>query len=513
MDTFLEKIKKYYNLDEEGFSKLIAKPSFANIPLINDHPSVIKAKERIEKAIKDNEKIIIYGDYDCDGIMSTSIIYYSLLKLNKHVSFFIPSRFKDGYGLNLDNAKKIAKAGYSLLICVDNGVNCFEAISYLKGNGIDTLIIDHHEIGESLPEAISIIHDDLLDYGEYNVSAGYLSFLFSICLLGKVDPYLLVLGAISIISDTMPMKSYNREIVALALSLINKNKYPTIFNLTNATYIDEKVLGMEIVPSINAVGRIDTEYDANKLVHYFATDCKDLKQSSLLALEYNKNRKEMTKAALAEIDIDKNKSSVCIYTSLGEGLNGLLASRIVVEENKPVAIFSSSYKDKDILAGSLRSKPGLNLIDFFSSLGELPIRKGGHSFAAGVAIKKEDYEIFKEKLEEYASSHPFTEPKKDEISISLSDISMENYKILRKFAPFGHDYEEPTFVIENVPTSTLKFNRLGYLTFKISPNSEVFSFSIKDDILNKPSLDMEGKFRLNEFRGSFKIQFACNEKK
>ena len=188
------------------------------------------------------------------------------------------------------------------------------------------------------------------------------------------------------------MKSYNREIVALALSLINKNKYPTIFNLTNATYIDEKVLGMEIVPSINAVGRIDTEYDANKLVHYFATDCKDLKQSSLLALEYNKNRKEMTKAALAEIDIDKNKSSVCIYTSLGEGLNGLLASRIVVEENKPVAIFSSSYKDKDILAGSLRSKPGLNLIDFFSSLGELPIRKGGHSFAAGVAIKKEDYE-------------------------------------------------------------------------------------------------------------------------
>ena len=132
MDTFLEKIKKYYNLDEEGFSKLIAKPSFANIPLINDHPSVIKAKERIEKAIKDNEKIIIYGDYDCDGIMSTSIIYYSLLKLNKHVSFFIPSRFKDGYGLNLENAKKIAKAGYSLLICVDNGVNCFEAISYLE---------------------------------------------------------------------------------------------------------------------------------------------------------------------------------------------------------------------------------------------------------------------------------------------------------------------------------------------------------------------------------------------
>ena len=513
MDAFLEKIKNYYNLDEEGFLALLQKPSFSNIPLIGHDSNAIKAKERIYKAIENKEKILIYGDYDCDGIMSTSIIYYCFLALKKNASFFIPSRYNDGYGLNLENAKRIASKGYSLIICVDNGVSCLEPIKYLKDKGIDVIIIDHHEIGESLPEAISIIHDDLLQYGDIHVSAGYLCFLFSILLLNKVDPYLLVLGAVSTISDVMSIKKYNRELVSIALGLINKNKYETIFNLTSKTYIDEKVLGMEIVPCINAMGRIDKGYKTARLVHYFALDSASLSSDATLASTYNTNRKAMTKNALDNIDIDDSNSSIAILTDLDEGLNGLLATRLEKSLSKPTAIFSPSFKNKDELAGSLRSRPGLDLIEFISTLEDMPLRSGGHSFAAGICIKKEDFPLFASKFEQYSLSHPFIEPKKNEIEISLEDISIENYKKIRMLGPFGHDYEEPKFLVKNIPASILNFNRVGFLSTKLDEKTSLFSFDIKQDIKNKETISLSGKFELNEYKGNFSIRFNCIEAK
>lgn len=513
MDAFLEKIKNYYNLDEEGFLALMQKPSFSNIPRIDSDINVKKAKERIEQAIENKEKILIYGDYDCDGIMSTSIIYYCFLALKRNASFFVPSRYNDGYGLNLENAKKIASKGYSLLICVDNGVSCHEPIKYLKDNGIDVIIIDHHEIGETLPEAISIIHDDLLNYGDIHVSAGYLCFLFSIVMLNKIDPYLLVLGAISTISDVMSIKKYNRELVSIALSLINKNKFQTIFNLTSKTYIDEKVIGMEIVPCINAMGRIDKGYKTARLVHYFALDSASLSSDAFLASEYNKNRKVMTKAAIDSLDLDESMSSIAILTALDEGLNGLLATRLEKSKNKPAAVFSPSYKNKNELAGSLRSRPGLDLIEFISTLGNMPLRSGGHSFAAGICIKKDDFPLFASKFEQYSLFHPFSEQKKKEIEICLEDINTENYKKIRMLAPFGHDYEEPKFLLKDVATSRMEFNRVGFLSTKLDEKTSLFSFDVREDIKSKETISLSGNFELNEYKGNFSIRFNCLEAK
>ena len=513
MDEFLSKLLNYYSLSKEEFDSISSNPSFLNIPRLDEYTSCQESKKRIQKAIESKEKILIYGDYDCDGIMSTSIIYHCLITLGATVSFFIPSRYKDGYGLNLENAKKIIKKGYGLVILVDNGVSCYEPISTLLKEGIDTLIIDHHELPSSLPPFYALIHNKALNYGPYGVSAGYLSFLFSICLLNKIDPYLLVLGAISTISDTMDLKGYNKEIVRLALSLINKNKYPQIFKLTQKTYIDEKVLGMEVIPCINAVGRMDEGYESFKLVHYFALDNPALENAAKLALSTNLNRKNLTKTAANNFSIDPNSKCICFLSTLKEGLSGLLASRFISTYSLPTAVFASSYLDKNIYVGSLRSKDGFDIISFFNSLGDLPIKKGGHAHAGGISIKKEDYETFKLKFEEYSLSHPLKEEREEEIEISLSDINQSNYKTLKKFSPFGQGNKEPTFIIKDIDTSILAFNKAGYLYTKLGDNSDLFSFQIKQSEIKEKRISLIGKLTLHEYNGKINVRFDCNKEK
>lgn len=511
MDEFLEKLIKYYSLTKEEFDSVSSNPSFLHIPRIDDFISTKQCKERIDLAIKNKEKIVIYGDYDCDGIMATSIIYHCLIKLGVSVSFFIPSRYKDGYGLNVENAKKIIKKGYGLVILVDNGVSCYDAVSILLNANIDTLIIDHHELSPSLPPSYALIHDKVLNYGPYPVSAGYLSFLFSIVLLGKIDPYLLVLGALSTISDAMVLKGYNKEIVRLALNLINKNKYEQIFRLTQKTYIDEKVLGMEIIPCINAVGRMDEGYETFKLVHYFALDTSNLEAASKLALQTNFNRKNITKNIANDLIIDPTSKCICFLSPLKEGLSGLLASRFISTYSLPSAVFASSYLDKDIYVGSLRSKEGFDVIDFFNSLGDLPLKKGGHAHAGGISIKKEDFDLFKQKFEEYSLSHPLKEENEEKIEIGLEDINQTNYKILKKFSPFGQGNEEPTFIIKDIATDKLNFNKAGYLYTKLKDNSDLFSFKVKKADIKEERISLSGKMTLHEFNGKINVRFDCQK--
>ena len=174
-----EELLRHYRLSEADYASLCLPPDIRNIPFIDGDASVVAAVKRIHEALERQEKIIVYGDYDCDGIMATSIMVYAFGKLGQKVASYIPSRYLDGYGLTLGNAEKIAKAGYKLVILVDNGVSCEKEVSYLFSQGVDTIIIDHHELPPSLPPSLALIHPDTLRYGSDPVSAGYLSFLYS----------------------------------------------------------------------------------------------------------------------------------------------------------------------------------------------------------------------------------------------------------------------------------------------------------------------------------------------
>mgnify|MGYP003295266218 CR=1 FL=1 len=181
-----EELLKYYHLDIESYGRLKEAPSFDLIPKIGDREEVQSAIERFRVARDNKEKVLIYGDYDTDGVMATSIMVKALREFGIKASGYLPSRYLDGYGLTVDNVEKIAKSGFSLIMTVDNGVTAYDAIARAKELGMDVIVLDHHTLEETRPVMDILIHPVTLNYGEYPISAGFLSFLFSISLLLKL---------------------------------------------------------------------------------------------------------------------------------------------------------------------------------------------------------------------------------------------------------------------------------------------------------------------------------------
>lgn len=514
MEELLKRLQKHYGLSEEDLAVYLREPSFAYVPTIEGYDATKSALRRIKDALLSRERILIYGDYDTDGIMATSILVRSFHLLRRNVSFFIPSRYKDGYGLTMDNAKKIADSGYKLLICVDNGIASVDEISYLLSRGVNTIVIDHHEPLASLPPATAIIHDDTLHYGVCPVSAGYLSFLFSICLLGRVDDYLLTLGAISTISDMMPLKGHNREIVRLALRNIKANNYPEISYLCDKSRIDEKTISMEIIPKINAVGRMELEHKTNRLVHYFS-DLENTRKSEIADWmnTVNNARKEATKAAFDKLEINPVDAGICVVGNLPEGLNGLLANKLLNAYHKPTVVFSPSIADPSVYTGSLRSSEGFNVMKALDALSPYVVKGGGHAFAGGVSIKKKDFPAFKEEFLRDALEFKMEKKEKDLIPLSLSEVNLDSFSIIRSLAPYGMEFEEPEFLIENLPTDSFQYTRDSrFLSSPLGYGCKLLSFSFGKKDVNKPRMSLVGKFCLSEYKGKASLDFVCAPK-
>lgn len=478
-------------------------PSFAFIPTISEEPAVKTAVGVIRRAMKERKKIIVYGDYDTDGFMATSIIVRCFHKLRYNASFYIPTRAKDGYGLNMDNAKKIVSAGYGLAILVDNGVGCLDEVSYLLTHGIETIIIDHHDLPASLPPATAIIHDRLLQYGECPVSAGYLSALFSIALLGEKDDYLMTLGAISIVSDLMPVRYHNRELLALALRYIRANRYPEIMMLTSHQLVDEKTLGMEIIPKINAVGRLVEDHTSMRVVHYFA-DLENPRKSEIATwmAKMNDLRKQATLEAASKIKIEPNCPANVIVANIPEGLVGLVANNVMRTNSRPTAIFTVSKKDPTCYIGSARSDEGFDLMDAFRALRPYIAQCGGHPHAGGLTIRKEDYPVFREEFIRLASKSTEKKAVREAMEISLSECNMESYHAIRALGPYGMDYPEPSFLLKNLDVASFQYTRDGKcLNMPLGNKTRIFSYRWGREDFDKPYANLLCKFGLNDFRG------------
>ena len=302
--------------------------------------------------------------------MATSILYKTLLKMNAKVSKYIPSRYLDGYGLTKEKVE-LSKDKYSLIITVDNGIAAIEACDKAKEIGIDVIVTDHHDVQEKLPDAYVIIHPELSKLADIKISGGLVSYFLSSSLLKKHDEYLLTLAAISTISDLMPLKDLNRDLVKLAIEFIKQNKYPSIMNLLDdSSFKDEKDIGMVIAPKINAVGRMNEDArSVNLLVNYFVTYKLDLIKSISKAIENtNENRKLYTKNVVSTLKDYSSASAISCLLEVKEGLLGLVATRLLTQYNVPVAVFTTESHDSTLLKASLRSKHGCNLSEFLSSL-------------------------------------------------------------------------------------------------------------------------------------------------
>ena len=489
-------ILDYLGLTTVDLKELTAPLSKLKYGKPSDFKEMDLAKKIIQKAIKNEEKIMIYGDYDCDGIMATSIMYLCLKKLGNIAGYYIPSRSIDGYGITLDRAKQIVDKGYDLLITVDNGVNQKEALTYLHENGVKIIITDHHQFVD-LPPHDAILHPFLKEEPMEQCGA-YVAYMLSEALLGSRDDLLLSYAAMATISDMMPLKGYNRNIVRLGLNIINEDAtHP--FHLLYKKEIDEEVMEYQLAPRINAYGRMKEDASISNILDLFISD--DLKKIRKLAREIealNNERKEIIKMADDELDIRSGNGLVLIHNSLKEGLIGLVAARYANSYHKTA--MALVLKD-DIYKGSIRSIKGAPLDEFFPLVKDLVLSIGGHSFAGGISFKKENLDKIIAIFEEFLKKHPYEQDVINVIPVLKRDITLTNFRFLMSLAPFGKDFPRPIFAIllqrwdcytfsEHVKATISKnASLIGFnLIDKLGPGENLFIGTLKKDTYHKGNI-------------------------
>lgn len=488
------------NSSREAFDLLSNEISFENPYNIVD---MDKAVDRIRLAIDSFESIVIYGDYDCDGITSTAILYSYLNLLGANVSYYIPSRFDEGYGLNENAVKKLAEEGASLIITVDNGISAHREVEIANKLGMTVIITDHHQVSQTLPDAYAVINPHRKDCDtEFKLLAG-VGVVFKLITALEDSDYMQTLEqfadivTIGTIADLVPLVSENRVIVQYGLRMLSITENVGLRALMEVSKIDMREIDSEkvafsIVPRINAAGRMESAQIALELLL-----CDDYDTALELATkldDLNLKRKEQEEQITLEIErkIMENKNSLNdrVLTYYGEnwhhGVIGIVSSRILEKYGKPNLIMALH---DGILVGSARSVNGFSLYKALSACDEKLIKYGGHSLAAGFTINKDDFVEFKNRLEEYARENNKIMPtytyKIDKV-IKASELTVDNIKSVELLKPFGSENPKPLFLITNalvdqiIPISDGKHIRLKLKYENINVSATLFRTTLDE---------------------------------
>lgn len=462
--------KTYQDIDRFLFTTL--EKDVAHASLLKDS---IKAVDRIIAAINNKEKILICGDYDVDGITSSSLMLMCLLPLGASVNFFLPNRVKDGYGLSVNTVKKAAKNGYKVLVTVDNGITAFEPALEARKHGIDLIVTDHHKPHSHIPEAYAVIDPCQIDclYPYKKLAGVGVSFKLLSLLYEKLDlkmpaaAYeLLLLGTVA---DVVPLTGENRYWVRYGLNFINNNfsNNQESFSLKvlkkNARVDKPKLssqdIGFFLAPQINALGRLEDPRDGVKFL--LSSDFNTVEQVGTVLKTLNEARKSIEKAVLEDIildikskkiDLDLDRVIIASSDNWPPGVIGLVASRIVSLYNRPTILLHTTKSG--IAKGSCRSTGDFNIFDALNLNKDLLTSFGGHSMAAGLSLAIENIKILKDRLQELIiRQQPVFEAKKtiflDGI-LTLKDLNKKFMKDMSLLEPFGQENSQPVFYLENV---------------------------------------------------------------
>ena len=515
LDKIFERFSN--NLNESDFLEISKPVEEIALPDPTQIDGMTKITDRIFKAINNKEKIIIYGDYDCDGISATTIMVKTFQQLNYKVQYYIPSRYIDGYGLNIENVIKIHDSGFNLIITVDNGISAHEAIDKANELGIDVIVVDHHDLPEIPVNAFGILHPEYSHISNINASGAFTALFLSAALLGKYDDYLVTVAGISIISDSMEVKGYNRDVLKLSIRNLEKHKYkPLVYLMDDYTY-NERTYGFQICPKINAIGRVVEDTTINRMVAYLVSENEDeiFKLSSWIK-NTNELRKTIQKEAVDSLPTNVNGEEGIVFISTANaGMVGLIANQVTNKFNTASVILTEDPKNPEYLVGSARSKEGINLQNAFKYLNNYLIAGGGHAYAAGLTIKKTDYQNFKEDFHLYCRNNKTDSAQIKAVEISLNEVNFENYSMLRKFAPFGEGFKEPLFVINNLPTKSLQFISGGrHLSTPITINSKIMGWNMgQSEIKAHNFIDLFGSLTTSIFREKLSLEFRVSDYK
>ena len=498
-------------------------------------PDMKQAIDRIEQALNKREKIVIYGDYDVDGITSSAILKrFFKENLDYDVDVYIPNRITEGYGLNIEAIQKIIDEKYNLIITVDCGITAIDEINKAKENGIDVIVTDHHEQGENIPEAIAVVDlkrkDCKLDFREFagcGVAFKLIQAL-SIRLDLKEECYLkyLDIAAIGTISDIVPLVKENRTITKLGLMLLKQTKnigLRTLINDVAFKAIDSNSISFGLAPRINACGRMGHQDDALELL--LTDDPIEARKLVATLNGYNNKRQEIEKNITDEVikSIESKNQTDSIIVEAGEGWHhgviGIVSSKITDMYNKPSILLSI---EDDLSKGSGRSIQGFDLHEALINLKDEIVQAGGHSMAIGMTIKTENIEAFREKINEYALANNIQElvPIIEIDSIlNLKDINIEEIKELSLLEPFGEENNKPIFRLNKLKIESIraltegKHLKLDLVDENMNHISAIGFFLgyLSDEYRVGDVIDIIGNLEINSFNNIENIQILIKD--
>ena len=476
-----EQAKKFFN------------PSLKDLHNPFEMKDMDKAVQRILQAIENQENILIYGDYDVDGTTAVSLFYLFLSELYNNVTYYVPDRYKEGYGVSFQGINYASDNNISLIITLDCGIKAIDKVDYAKEKGIDVIVCDHHTPSSELPKAVAILNPKQKDCSyPYDELCGCgIAFKLAQAInivLERPESFVfkyLDLVAIAIAADIVPVMGENRILLAQGLSLINQKPSIPVRKLlqTAKQPYTTTDLVFVVAPRINAAGRIA---HANLVIELLTQKQEKEIISKAYEVEYlNDKRKrldeEITQEALVQIveNQEENKKTTVVFQPFWhKGVIGIVASRLIENYYRPTLVFT---KNEDKLVASARSVSGFNIYNALEACQEYLEQFGGHKYAAGLTIKEENYNKFKKAFELIVSQTIDKELLEQRINIDLEikleDVSSIFFETLKRFAPFGPENMTPVFLSKGVKAK--EFRTVGdgsHLRIVLTNIEETVSF-------------------------------------
>lgn len=487
-----------------------------------------KAADRVTAAVENNEKIVVYGDYDADGVTATALLYMYLEAMGADVSCYIPSRTQEGYGLHESAIDKLAAEGVQLIITVDNGINAVHEASYIKSKGIDLIITDHHQPGDMLPDAVAVVDphraDDTCPFKDL-AGVGVAYKLAAAIEGGDCDGILQDFSdiiAIGTVADIVPLKGENRTLVIRGVEAVRNMPRPGLAALKTVAGCGEKAftsmnIAFALAPRINAAGRISAAETALKLLL-----AEDEKEAAALAEQldaFNQQRQEteadIVEEAVAQIENDPQLKYAKVLVVDGDGWHagviGIVASKLVDRYGKPAMVIAKDGSGD--AKGSCRSIDGFSLFDALTAVKDSLVRFGGHTLAAGFTVREDRIDEFRHRINEYAQTLPVFAPTlKLDCKLNPAAITIDLIDSLSLLEPFGAENPQPIFGLYGVTLLSVK--SLGAtgkhirITFEKKSNqySAVYFGMTAEDFpyVQGDMIDMAVTVDKNEFRGEIK---------
>ena len=489
-------------------------------------PDMDKAVDRIRQAIERGELILVYGDYDADGMTSASIVKESLEQLGAECLVYLPNRFTDGYGPNASVYKYfIEQQGVSLIVTVDNGVAGHEAIDLAQSMGVDVIVTDHHSMPEVLPDAYAIVHPEhpKANYPFKHLAGCGVAFKLACALLEEVQVELLDLVAIGTIADMVSLTDENRIMVQYGLEVLRNTQrlgLQELFEVAGISSSDltEETVGFQLAPRLNALGRLDDPNPAIDLLTGF--DDEEVHEIALMIQEKNEERKEIVQAIYEEAKslVDPNKSvQVLAKEGWNPGVLGIVAGRLLEELGQTVIVLNI---EDGRAKGSARSIEAVDIFEALDPHRALFIAFGGHAGAAGMTLEVEQLDALSDILETYVKDKGIDDKGKSKLyldeELDLENLSLDTVKSFERLAPFGMDNQKPVFYIRDFQVENARSMGAGdsHLKLKISKgnaNFEVVAFgqgSKATEFAQTKQLELAVTLSVNQWNGQTTLQLV-----